>query len=60
MSPDTPVTVTALVYHTIDHADAHEPGAAYDVSDPALLETLIAIGFAKPTSMLPPPEAPPL
>jgi len=61
MSPDekafTPVNVTAVTYHTVDHATTHDAGEAYDVADPALLETLIAIGFAVPTVSLPPPEA---
>ena len=53
-----PVDMTALVYHTIDHDAGHHPGDVYPVSDPALAETLYAIGFAKPTAWMPPPDAP--
>jgi len=49
-----PVNVTAVVYHTVNHEATHQAGEAYDVSDPALLETLIAIGFVVPTASLPP------
>jgi hypothetical protein len=40
-----PATVCGLVYHTTDSVDPHAEGDEYTVSDPALFETLIAIGF---------------
>jgi len=55
MADPAPVNVTAVVYHTVDHTDVRQPGDSYDVTDPALLETLTAIGFAVPTASLPPP-----
>jgi hypothetical protein len=40
-----PVLVRAVVYHTIDHAVAHEEGEEYTVDTPALFQTLYACGF---------------
>jgi len=51
----TPVTVTALVYHTVNHEAEHAAGETYAVDTPDLLETLVALGFAG-VNPPPPPE----
>jgi hypothetical protein len=50
-SPDAvfPANVTAIVYHTVDHGSTYNRGDQYDVTDPALLNTLIGCGFVWPT-----------
>jgi hypothetical protein len=42
-----PVEVRALTYHTIDHVAVYAEGDEYAVTDLALLETLLAIGFVE-------------
>ena len=47
------VSVTALTYHTVNHTDVHNEGDVYSVDDPALLNTLIGIGFVDLTPAQP-------
>lgn len=49
----TPINVTTVAYHTIDHSVAHNEGDAYDVSSYGLLQTLVGCGFADITQPQP-------
>ena len=51
------VDVTARIYHT-ENGVAHAEGETYAVTDPALAETLRAIGFVSLVGWT--PEPPPL
>jgi len=48
----TAVDVTATIYHTIDHAVAHNEGDTYTVDDYNLAMTLYGIGFVDITGMV--------
>jgi len=41
----TTIDVTATIYHTIDHAVAHNEGETYTVADYNALMTLVGCGF---------------
>ena len=51
---ESPVTLVARTYHTIDHAVEYLEGDTYSTSDGALVNTVIGCGFAA----LAPPPAP--
>jgi hypothetical protein len=48
------IDLTARVYHT-ENGNVHAEGETYAVTDPALAETLYAIGFVSIEGWTPPP-----
>ena len=43
---ESPVTLVARTYHTVDHSAEYLEGDTYTTSDGALVETVVGCGFA--------------